>query len=216
MISPIFDYLGTAAFALSGATLGMQKKMDIFGVSMLALATAVGGGMIRDVLVGNTPPASLRDPIYILISLAAVFALAFLSRTLRRTPRRRQLSLLLFHLSDTFGLASFTVTGAVVGLAADSHSQFLLPIVLGMMTACGGGVIRDICALRIPIIFRHEVYASASLAGGIVFCLARPWLSLYQVGLLTFFVVLAVRLPAIYYKWELPRPTGRPAKRRSI
>ena len=209
MIALIFDYLGTIAFAISGALVGMQKRMDIFGIAMLALATAVGGGMIRDTLVGNTPPSALQDGSYIAPSLAAVVALLFSSRRLRGNNKARRYSLYLYNLADTFGLASFTVTGAMVGVAADPRSVFLLPVTLGLITACGGGIIRDIGALRIPVVFRNEVYASASVAGGIVFCFVRQVANLAWAVPLAFLTVMFIRLLAIRYKLELPRAHRR-------
>ncbi len=206
MLWLIFDYLGTIAFAISGTLVGIQRRMDIFGVAMLALATAVGGGMIRDTLVGNTPPVALRDPSYIVVSLLTVCILFFASAKIRRHTRRGKMGLRLYLVADTIGLASFTVTGASVGFHADPHSGFLLPIVLGLITACGGGVIRDISALRIPAVFRSDVYASASLAGGFGYCLMR-YIDLWDwAALVAFGTVVLFRSLAIYYHWQLPRP----------
>ena len=209
MIALIFDYLGTISFAISGALVGMQRRMDIFGIAILALVTAVGGGMIRDTLVGNTPPSALEDGIYIAISPVTVVALLFSFRRLRGNYKYRRYSLYLYNLADTFGLASFTVTGALVGVAADPRSIFLLPVTLGLITAYGGGIIRDIGALRIPVVFRNEVYASASLAGGIVFCLVRQIATLAWAGPLAFLTVMLIRLLAIRHKLELPRAHRR-------
>lgn len=200
-----FDYLGTIAFALSGALVGMQRRMDIFGISMLALATAVGGGMVRDTLVGNVPPAALKNPVYIVISLMTTMLVFTVSRNRHTSKtRRKKLWIRFYHLADTFGLASFTVTGAMVGLAADPRSLFLLPMALGMITACGGGILRDICASRIPVVFRADVYASASLAGAFVFCVLRHLSTLEWAAPVAFLTVVVLRILALTYRWRLP------------
>ncbi len=201
----IFDYLGTIAFALSGVLVGMQRRMDIFGIAMLALATAVGGGMIRDTLVGNVPPAALKNPVYISISLLTTILLFTVYRTPRSSKtRRNKLWIRFYHMADTLGLASFTVTGAMVGLAADPRSLFLLPMALAMITACGGGILRDICASKIPVVFRADVYASASLTGAFVFCILRELSTLEWAAPIAFLTVVMLRVLALRYHWRLP------------
>ncbi len=205
MLWLIFDYLGTFAFAISGTMVGMQKRMDIFGIFVLALATAVGGGVIRDTLVGNTPPIALKNAAYVWLSLLAVIVILVLSHRTRRTALRHKWATRLYYLADTIGLASFTVTGAVIAITADPRAQFLLPMTLGVITACGGGIIRDICAMRIPVVFRSEFYAAAALTGSFVFCIVRLLANLTWAIPFSFLTVFALRLLAIIYRWNLPR-----------
>ncbi len=153
----IIDILGTMAFAISGVLVAMEKKLDLFGVFIIAFVTAVGGGTLRDMLIGNTPVGWMREYTYILIILATVvLAILFVNQLkyLRRT-------LFLF---DTIGIGLFTMVGIEKGLAAN-----LLPVMciaLGTITACFGGVIRDILCNEIPVIFRKEIYATACILGG--------------------------------------------------
>lgn len=153
----IIDILGTMAFAISGVLVAMEKKLDLFGVFIIAFVTAVGGGTLRDILIGNAPVGWMREYTYILIILATVvLAILFVNQLkyLRRT-------LFLF---DTIGIGLFTMVGIEKGLAAN-----LLPVMciaLGTITACFGGVIRDILCNEIPVIFRKEIYATACILGG--------------------------------------------------
>lgn len=153
----IIDILGTIAFAISGVLVAMDKKLDLFGVFIIAFVTAVGGGTLRDVLIGNTPVGWMREYTYILIILATVI-LAILCVNQLKYLRR---TLFLF---DTIGIGLFTMVGIEKGLSAN-----LLPVMciaLGTITACFGGVIRDILCNEIPVIFRKEIYATACILGG--------------------------------------------------
>ena len=207
----LFDMIGTIAFAVSGTLVGISRRMDIFGISVLALATAVGGGMIRDLLVGITPPMTLRDTTNFLLSVgvAVITCLLYQWTALHRLRRRRLLTV--FKVSDTIGLAAFTVTGALTGIRFVPEGSFVLPILLAAITAVGGGMIRDVLASRMPVVLYAEVYAGASLAGAFVFCLLRPVLGVEVNSWLAFTLALLIRFAAIRGNWSLyhPRPPRR-------
>ena len=207
----IFETAGTVAFALSGSLVALSRRMDIFGVAVLASLTAVGGGMIRDVLIGAVPPRALTNPVWLVLALAvaalscAVFALARFSRKSRRVFS------FFYNLSDTVGLAAFTVTGAAAGFSTSPQARIVLPVMLGLLTGVGGGVMRDLLARRVPVVLKADVYALASIGGALAACLARPHLSGTQTAWLGFSVVVALRVCAIVFGWQLyhPRPRRR-------
>ncbi|MGJ8737282.1 trimeric intracellular cation channel family protein [Zobellia laminariae] len=200
----LIDILGTIAFAISGVLVAMDKKLDLFGIFIISFVTAVGGGTLRDMLIGNTPVLWMREPIYItVIAGSVIFSVIFVKQLkyLRRT-------LFLF---DTIGIGLFTMLGIEKGLAAD-----LLPVMciaLGTITACFGGVIRDMLCNEIPVIFRRkEIYATACIMGGISYFILvlLPFDAAYAyVGAIMIIIItrlLAVKfgiaLPNIYKKVE--------------
>ena len=200
----MFDMIGTIAFAVSGALVGVARKMDIFGMTVLALATAIGGGIVRDVLLGYFPPNSLRNVVYVTVVLV-VTVIVFLFYTSRYRkhamgPRSRASYLL----ADALGLASFTVTGASAGFKLYPELPIFI-VLLGTITAVGGGIIRDMLAQRIPSVLKEDVYALPSIIGGIVYYLmvTSSWDSMAVYGAFT--VVLVIRLLAIKYNWSLPK-----------
>lgn len=192
----LLDILGTMAFAISGALTAINKKMDPFGVFVIAFVTAVGGGTLRDVLIGHTPVGWMRnlDSVYVIIA-GFVVTLIF-----RKRLDKLRVSLFLF---DTIGLGVFTLIGLEKGIDSGLHP--VICIALGTMTACFGGVIRDILCNEIPVIFRKEIYATICIIGGCVFFLLRklnvPADVLYPA---VSGVIIAIRLMAVNYKWSLP------------
>ena len=207
----LFDIIGTLAFAVSGTLVGISRRMDIFGISVLALATAVGGGMVRDVLVGIMPPMALRDTTNFLLSAGAALVISLLYQWTALHHMRRQRLLTIFNVSDTIGLAAFTITGALTGVRIGGEDSFVLPILLAATTAVGGGMIRDVLAQRMPVVLYAEVYAAASLAGAFVFCMLRFTLGVEADSWLAFALVLIIRFAAIRWNWSLyhPRPPRR-------
>ena len=208
MIDPLlltFEILGTAAFAASGALTGIAKKMDIFGIIMLAVIVAVGGGIIRDLILGITPPTVFRDPVYAL--LAAAFALLLCIPAVRHniSPQHKHSAFLLL-LMDTVGLASFTVVGiqTAYGLSPD-YSPFLL-VFVGVITGVGGGVLRDVLAGDMPSIFVRQFYASAAIIGAVL-CIIL-WTTAGPAAAMTLGMaaVIILRLLAEKYHWGLYRP----------
>jgi uncharacterized membrane protein YeiH len=192
----LLDIIGTIAFAMSGALTAMSKKMDAFGVFIIAFVTAVGGGTLRDMMIGRTPVGWMLDLEYVyVICIACVFAVLF-----RKKFDRLRTSLFLF---DTIGLGVFTLIGLEKGINIGLHP--IVCIALGTMTACFGGVIRDILCAEIPVIFRKEIYATICILGGVVFFILKRFnLDNDLLYLTTSLVIISVRLMAVKFKWYLP------------
>jgi len=193
----IIDILGTIAFAVSGAFLAMEKKLDPFGVLVLAFVTAIGGGTLRDILIGNLPVGWMKNETATIVIFVSAIATMFFGRYLR------QLTTTLF-LFDALGLGLFTIVGIKLGL----QKQFSmgLCIALGTITACFGGVVRDVLLNHIPLLFRKEIYALACIAGGLVyFALLSAKLDRDIVTVLSILFIFLVRLLAVKWKLSLPR-----------
>jgi uncharacterized membrane protein YeiH len=191
------DLVGTAAFAASGAWAGVRRQMDLFGVLVLGLVTATGGGTLRDLLLGDVPPFSFQDETYLYVSIVISLAVFFLHRHLDYL----QHPLLYF---DAIGLGTFVVIGT--GKALEFQVGFLGSILLGVMTATAGGVIRDILSNQVPLILRKEIYASACLAGALLLALLHRLSAPHMPSLLAAaLLVIVIRLLAIRYNWSLPR-----------
>lgn len=196
MIFNILDILGTVAFAVSGTLAAIEKKLDFFGVLTIALVTSIGGGTLRDLLIGNTPVSWLQNlnSFYIIIG-SSILAIIFRTRlSIFRT------SLFLF---DTIGIGLFTLVGLEKGVNMNLHP--LICISLGTVTACFGGVLRDILCNEIPVIFRKEIYATACIAGGFVFFIMR-FLNLPDdiIYLVTAGSIITIRILAVLKKWSFP------------
>ena len=200
----MFDMIGTIAFAVSGALVGVARKMDIFGMAVLALATAIGGGIVRDVLLGYFPPNSLRNVVYVTVVLAVTVIVFLIYNSRYRKHAMGPRSRASYLLADALGLASFTVTGASAGFKLYPELPIFI-VLLGTITAVGGGIIRDMLAQRIPSVLKEDLYALPSIIGGTVYYLmvTSSWDSMAVYGAFT--VVLVIRLLAIKYNWSLPK-----------
>ena len=200
-IEQFLEMIGTVAFAASGAMIAVNKRMDIFGVVMLGLFTAVGGGAIRDVLLGNTPPLSFRQPIYALTAIA-VSVVMFLKPVRSRYNRHGRVSDAILLLMDSVGLGVFSVSGVEVVLAA--HSNLYTAAFVGLVTGVGGGMLRDVMSGQTPFVFVKHFYASASLIGALLCTLLWPWAGQLPAMLAGAVTVIALRLLAARYHWSLP------------
>lgn len=196
MFFQIVDILGTIAFAISGVLVALNKRMDPFGVLIIAFVTAVGGGTLRDVMIGIHPVSWMSNMTYVYVIMAsAVFAVV-----LRNKINYLRTSLFLF---DTIGIGLYTVVGIEKGIVAGLHP--IICIALGTMTACFGGVIRDILCNEIPVIFRKEIYATACILGGLTYFLLREFLADTNfVFVIAGIIVITVRLIAVKFKISLP------------
>lgn len=193
----IFELIGTLAFAITGALVASHKKMDIFGMTVLAIVTAMGGGMLRAALTGEYPIAFLTQPEYLITAIIGVIIVFSLEHYVLKYK-----STLL--IADAIGLGIFLSLGVTAGLAL-GYSAWA-SILLGIISATFGGVIRDVLAAEIPLIFRKELYATIALIGGLVYVLLD---SLYTLPLVTILVAasltVVLRLLAVRYNWSLPR-----------
>ncbi|MBR9846021.1 MAG: trimeric intracellular cation channel family protein [Algicola sp.] len=196
MFFQVLDILGTIAFAISGVLVALHKRMDPFGVLIIAFVTAVGGGSLRDVLIGIQPVSWMTNMTYVYVIFGAtVFAIVFKGKLnyLRK-------SLFLF---DTIGIGLYTVVGIEKGIIAGLHP--IICIALGTMTACFGGVIRDILCNEIPVIFRKEIYATACILGGLTYFLLREFMADTNfVFVIAGAIVIVTRLLAVKFKISLP------------
>lgn len=192
------DLFGVAVFAITGALMAGRKSMDLFGVLVIAIITALGGGTLRDVILGNHPVSWIRNDTYILVATLAALGTVIWVRMTRPIHEKGLL------IADAFGLSVFTVIGTEVAL------QYAMPsstaVIMGVMTGVAGGVMRDVICNEIPLIFKKEIYATACLAGAVTFVLLRMlqtphWLDT-GVAML---VVLGIRLSAIRWRFSLPR-----------
>lgn len=193
----ILDILGTFAFAISGALFASKKEFDLFGVAIIAFVTAVGGGMIRDVLINAHPINWIGDLNYIwTILIAVVFTFLFKSKI-------APLSKTLF-LFDTIGIAVFTLLGTQKGLSYNLHP--FVAVVMGMTSAVMGGVLRDVLTNHIPLIFKKEVYASACLLGALIYLITSYFQLSESIQFIsTVFTVIFIRLMAVKYQLQLPK-----------
>ena len=192
----LLDIIGTMAFALSGALTAMNKRLDPFGILIIDFVTAVGGGTLRDVLIGRTPVGWMLNLNYVYVIFIG-YILAILFR--KRFDKLRK-SLFLF---DTVGLGVFTLIGLEKGISIGLHP--IICTALGTMTACFGGVIRDILCNEIPVIFRKEIYATICILGGIVFFMLKKGSFPDElIQLVTSLVIIIVRLLVVKFNWSLP------------
>lgn len=200
----IFEIIGTVAFSVSGAITAIEKKMDIFGVAILGLTTAVGGGIARDLLLGITPPLTFRNPVYALTAVA-VAIIVFFPAVRCLTGRWPGLYERLLLVMDSIGLGVFTVIGVQAAYGLQARHNFFLAVFVGVITGVGGGIARDVLAGNTPYVFIKHFYACASLAGALVCCLLWEYTTPLGAMLLGAGVTLALRLLAAHFRWSLPK-----------
>ena len=200
------EMIGTVAFASSGAMLGIRKNLDIFGVIVLGLCVAVGGGILRDIILGRTPPGAFSTPSYAVVALVtsvALFALIYYKQELLQS-RYLQIYEKIMTYCDAVGLGVFTVIGIYTAYVSGYSGTFFL-LFLGMLTGIGGGVIRDVLADTMPFILHKHVYAVAALIGGLV-CICLMKYHLYLGMAAGALIIIVIRLLANHYHWNLPKP----------
>jgi uncharacterized membrane protein YeiH len=201
------DIIGTIAFAVSGATVAIQKRTDLFGVLFLGVITAVGGGITRDLLLGRVPPVALREPVDIAIAALSAF-IVFLLAKLFRTQYMENSERInpYFNIFDAAGLGIFTVTGAQAAIDMGYMDNPFLVIVMGTLTAVGGGLLRDVIIHEVPYVLKKHIYAVASIIGGIFFWyLCDHGVNAAWAAALGAAITFVVRILATIFKWNLPK-----------
>ncbi len=193
----LLDMFGTAVFAVSGVLLAGRLRMDPFGVIVLAMVTAIGGGTIRDMILGATPVFWVNQNEYLWVILISCFASIILIRHPRRLPWY------VLPVADAIGLAVFVAIGVDKALSYGTSS--LVAVIMGVLTGCGGGIIRDVLAREIPMVLRTEVYATACIAGGLIHTSALHFgVDLVLASSAGMITTLLIRLAAI--RWHLSLP----------
>ena len=207
MIELALDIIGVASFAVSGAMVAIHRRADLFGVLFLALMTALGGGIIRDMILVQIPPRMFTSYVYIAVAVVSALAVFIGARIGKEKYRRNEARLdAIDNFFDAIGLAAFTVSGANIAIEAYGMGNPVLAVAMGMTTGFGGGMIRDVLTNAMPMVLTKHVYAVASLAGALLYygmlCLNMPALVCDTVAMA---LVFAIRMLATKYKWNLPR-----------
>jgi len=196
------EMIGTVAFAFSGAMVAINRKMDLFGVAILGMTTAVGGGIIRDMILGAVPPTSLVNPVYALVAIAvSLLTFVLIEKGLFQWDESRGNSL--YTLMDSVGLGIFTVVGMEKAFNTCGDNVFLV-VFVGVLTGVGGGTLCDMFAGLTPHVFVKHVYATASLFGGIICALLWKPVGGTAAMLISSLLIVVIRLLAAHYHWNLP------------
>lgn len=206
LIMTIIENIGLIAFAISGAVVAAKKDMDLFGINLMALVTATGGGLIRDIIIDRIPPVMFVNPSLTIITLITA-NIAFVAMYLKK-PMPKGITpvydKLLFWL-DTLGLAAFTVDGAFAGIYSDYSDNLFLVAFLGVITGIGGGLIRDVLADKVPYVLVKHVYAIACIAGAAVTVLLWKFTGNELISSICgFTTIVLMRFLAMHFEWNLP------------
>lgn len=204
----IFEMVGTVVFAVTGVITAIEKKLDIFGAVVLGMATAVGGGIIRDLILGYLPPTAFRKPVFAITAIVtSILALALAWCLGKRIKKHFDIYAQIINAFDSIGLAVFTIGGINVAAACGFGENSFLSIFVGILTGVGGGMLRDIMAGKIPGILRERVYALAALLGALVYQVLVDYDIMDGVPamLCGAIIILLVRALATIFKWNLPK-----------
>ena len=203
----VLEIIGTVSFAVSGAVVGIKSRLDIFGVVFVSAITAFGGGIIRDILIGRTPPAIFGNIWMVLLAVVSaviVFIIIYAKREKFSVMEEK-----IEHINnffDAIGLAAFSVIGTEVAFAYGVSGNMFLSVMLGMLTGIGGGIFRDVLTDSTPFVFKKHIYALASIIGSVLYYILRKNFSnLFAVSLIPMAVIFAIRMLATKYRWSLPK-----------
>lgn len=199
-----FEMIGTVAFALSGAMTAIRKNMDLFGVMILGVVTACGGGLTRDIILGKTPPALFMTPVYVIV--AAITSVIVFIPVIRRWLMKSHLAFeRMLLLMDSLGLGVFTMVGMRVAYGCGYENGAFLVVSVGVITGVGGGLMRDVFAGDKPYIFVKHIYACASILGAILCAVLHRWCGDAVSILAGASLIILIRLLSAHFRWSLPR-----------
>lgn len=200
------EIVGTIAFAISGAMVGIHKKMDVFGVIVMAVTTAVGGGVMRDIILGNLPPAAFVNPFYVLISMLCALLVFVVTYKRWNFPDSRITAIYekILVIMDAIGLGVFTMIGIDNASSVHTEDDLFLIALVGMITGVGGGMLRDIMAQRTPLIFVKQIYASAAICGALLCILIMPYSRIIAMVVGATLIII-IRILSVIYHWNLPK-----------
>lgn len=193
----LMEIVGTIAFAVSGALVAIEKNLDYYGIVFLAIITAVGGGIIRDLMIDLPLPVAIENPIYLLISIGTALGVIVFYKWVTKLQ-------VLVTIFDAIGLAAFTAIGAEAAVDHHVGTPFVV-ITLALLTGTGGGILRDVFVKEIPFVFRKEVYAVASITGAAAFLIAECFLNTDLAMYVCFGSTLSIRLISVKFNWHLAR-----------
>ncbi len=205
IIFPV-EIIGTIAFASSGAMVAVRKRLDLFGIIVLGVITAVGGGMLRDLMIGNIPPSMFKNPVYVLAAFLTVIVLFLL---FRRWPFLLASHYMeeyerVMNILDAIGLGAFTVIGIDTGIEAGYGDYYFLVIFLGVITGIGGGILRDIMAGETPFVLKKHIYACASISGACLYVFLLQFFRSDFTMVVSACLVILIRVLASHFRWNLP------------
>ena len=202
----VLEIIGTIAFSCSGVAIAKKKEMDVFGAIVLGVLTACGGGFIRDITLGRTPPVMFVNPVYAIVAIITALIVFIIEYMYQDKLDKNKKSIDLFlNITDSIGLAVFAVVGVQAGIQSGKGGMFLC-VFVGMITAIGGGIMRDIFAMRVPKVLAKRVYGLAAIIGALLYYLlyVKADLTAVAASIVSIAVMLLIRFLAIHYKWNLP------------
>ncbi len=207
LIFYLAELVGTAAFAVSGAMTAIERRLDLFGVLLLSIVTALGGGTMRDVLIGCAPPRMFDSYEYVLLSVLCGLAVFLVARRTKQEYQKHALRIATINnVFDAVGLGVFSAVGVQSAIAVGFGQNWFLCVTLGLITGVGGGVLRDIMSQKLPAVLHKHVYAVAAIAG------AACYYALYRAGLnekigmaISALLTFGIRLLATRFEWSLPK-----------
>lgn len=207
----LVEAVGTIAFASSGAMVAIRQELDLLGVIVLGVTTAVGGGMMRDIILGKVPPSLFLNSIYVVMSFVTVLIIFLIVRLNQRILESRSIEAYekVMNIFDAIGLGAFTVTGIDTAVMAGYGDYHFMSVFLGVLTGVGGGILRDMMAGQTPFILRKHVYACASIAGGLCYVFLSNVIEGDAAMVSSAFLVVLIRMLATHYCWNLPTATKK-------
>lgn len=202
----VIEWLGIAAFAISGAMVGIDKKLDVFGVCISGITTAIGGGIIRDVLLGLTPPRMFIDSTYLIFSFICSFGVFVLVMILKdKYIKSRQFIDRIINVFDAAGIGVFAVVGSQIAIDAGHTDNAFIVVFSGAISCIGGGILRDVMCASIPFLFKKHIYALACLAGSLTYYLIYTYIGVVYAIIAGVSVTVTIRLLATHFKWNMPK-----------